>query len=77
MTKHLYPTELNMEGKVIELETLVILVVVVIASFGVSLLLGLTCWNGLTRQQAWELHCMRCLQPQPPLPQLTGPPFYR
>jgi len=69
-----------MDGKVLELETLVILVVVVVASFGVSLLLGLTCWNSLTRHQTSRLHCQQCLhQPQPhmaPPPLLTGPPFY-
>ena len=71
-----------MQGE-IEMETLIILVVVVVASFGVSLLLGLTCWNALTRQQSSRLHCVRCLQPQPYQhlaphpPQLTGPPFYR
>ena len=74
----------SMQGE-IEMETLVILVVVVVASFGVSLLLGLTCWNALTRQQTNRLQCIRCLQHQhqpyhhlaPHPPQLTGPPFYR
>ena len=65
-----------MQGNEVELESLVILVVVVVASFGVSLLLGLTCWSSVTRQERSDLLCVSCLQPRPP-PQMTGPPLYR
>ena len=74
-------------GNQIDLGSLCLIIVIVVCSYGLGLILALTCWHAYRRHRAPDITCARCLYPQPPAPsgylpmmpppQYTGLPQYR
>jgi len=50
-------------GNQIDLHNLILLVVVVVCSYGLALILTVTCWNSYTRHRTSDVYCTACLSP--------------
>ena len=71
-------------GNQIDLGSLCLIILIVVSSYGLGLILALTCWNAFRRHRAPDITCARCLYPPAPpgynpiMPQqYTGLPQYR
>ena len=69
-----FDVQLTMFDASIDVGSLCVVVVVVVCSWGLSLLLSLTCWNSYKKSRPNHLYCTQCssLQypPGPPIPSL-------
>jgi len=66
-------------GNQIDLYNLILIVVVVVCSYGLALILTVTCWNSYTRHRSDDVYCTSCLSPSPPAPGYASgvpPPGY-